>query len=191
MHSFAPAALLLAVLLAALPARADDHTDVNRLIQSGRLSEALQRAEKHLSTRPRDPQMRFLQGVIFSETDKQAQALEVFLSITQDYPELPEPYNNLAVRQAALGQLDQARASLETATRLDPSYATAHENLGDIYAQMAARSYGQAQVLDRARSSVERKLVLVRQLMALNAPVRLAPPSPITLPPAPVPLRRK
>ena len=92
--------LMLLSLLGASAAHADDYTDVNRLIGAKQFPEALTKADKYLAGKPRDPQMRFLKGVIQSETAKTGDAIETFTQITQDYPELPEPYNNLAVLYA-------------------------------------------------------------------------------------------
>lgn len=86
--------------------------------------------------------------------------------MTEDFPELPEPYNNLAVLHAASGQIDRARELLETALRHDPSYFTAHENLGDIYVRLALRAYERAAAGARAEPNLQRKLRLARELAA-------------------------
>src|SRR5450631_2750839 len=119
---------LLAALLAALPpspAHADEAADVSKLLRGGRYGEALTKADAFLVQRPHDAQMRFLKGVIFTEQNKSAEAIAVFTKLTEDFPELPEPYNNLAVLYASGGQYDKARAALDMAIRTNPSYATA------------------------------------------------------------------
>ena len=102
--------------------------------------------------------MRFLKGVILSQRSQRDEAVAVFVGLTQDYPELPEPYNNLAVIYAAQGQYDKARGALETAVRVSPNYATAYENLGDVYAALAARAYQDARRYDGGNASALRKL---------------------------------
>ena len=124
--------LALACACAALPAQADDYDEVNQMLRSGKLVEAATKVDAYLATKPRDPQMRFLKGVIQRNAGKTADAIITFTQLTQDYPELAEPYNNLAVLHAGQGQFDQARAALEMAVRANPDYATAHENLGDV-----------------------------------------------------------
>lgn len=156
-------AIALWVPLAGL---ADEYGDVSQLMRSGKPAEALARADRYIAAKPRDPQMRFLKGVILSETGRTAEAIATFTGLTQEYPELPEPYNNLAVLYAGSGEFDKARAALELAIRTNPGYATAHENLGDIYVQLASQSYGRAQQLDARNTSVPPKLALVRQLLA-------------------------
>ena len=157
--------LLLLSMFGASPAHADQYTDVNRLISARQLPEALASADKYLAGKPRDPQMRFLKGVIQSETAKTDEAIETFTQITRDYPELPEPYNNLAVLYAGKSQFDQARATLEMAIRINPSYATAHENLGDIYARLASQSYSRSLRLDAGNARLSPKLALIGQLL--------------------------
>ena len=147
-------------------ARADDYADVYNLQRSGKSAEALARANQYLVAKPRDPQMRFLKGVILAEAGRTAEAIETYTALNQDYPELPEPYNNVAVLYAAQSQFDKARTALEQALRANPSYATAHENLGDVYAKMAAISYSKALQLEPTNTTVPPKLALIRQLFA-------------------------
>lgn len=156
--------LVLAGALAATAAYADDYVDVNVLIKNGKLSEALAKADQYLAGKPRDPQMRFIKGVIQTEAGKPVDAIATFNQITQDYPELPEPYNNLAVLYAGQSQYDKARAALEMAIRTNPSYATAHENLGDVYAKLASQAYSKALQLDGGNTAVQPKLALIRTL---------------------------
>ena len=155
-----------AVALSALPALAqgDEAAEVNRLLRAGQYSEALSKADQALATKPKDPQLRFLKGVIQTESGKTSDAMVTFTKLTEDFPELPEPYNNLAVLYANLSQFDKARAALEMAIRTNPSYATAHENLGDVYAKLASQAYSKALQLDAGNTAVPPKLNLIRNL---------------------------
>ena len=170
-----PSALRMLFLAATLSvsfvnlAHADDYADVNVLIKAGKLGEALAKADQYLAGKPRDPQMRFIKGVIQTEAARPADAIATFTQITQDYPELPEPYNNLAVLYAGQSQFDKARAALEMAIRTNPSYATAHENLGDVYAKLASQAYSKALQLDSGNTGVQPKLALIRTLFAPEA----------------------
>ncbi len=151
---------------------ADDYSDVNSLLRSGKTLEALARADQYLAAKPRDPQMRFLKGVILTEAGRTAEAIETYTQLNQEYPELPEPYNNLAVLYAAQSQFDKARTALEQALRANPSYATAYENLGDVYAKLASISYSKAQQLEPSNTSVPPKLALIRQLFVPAGPAQ-------------------
>jgi len=152
--------------LAVKPAFADDYTDVNQLLLAGKFSDALAKADQYLQVKPRDPVLRFVKGVIQSESGKPLDAIATFTKLTEDYPELPEPYNNLAVLYASQNQLDKARTALEMAIRTNPSYTTAHENLGDVYAKLASQAYAKALQLDANNNAVQPKLSLIRELFA-------------------------
>jgi len=156
-------ALLLSVSLAA---QADDIQDANKLFKQGQHSQALDKVNGILAGKPKDAQARFLKGLILTEQGKTADAIKTFSSLTEDYPELPEPYNNLAVLYASQGQYDKARTALEMAIRTHPSYATAHENLGDIYAKMASQAYDRALQLDRSNAATQTKLAMIQDLFA-------------------------
>ena len=156
--------LALAAVMWLPPAFADDYAVVNQLHRSGKTADALIAADQYLLAKPKDPQMRFLKGVIQTEAGLKDDAIATFSKLNEDYPELPEPYNNLAVLYAGQSQFDKARAALEAAIRANPSYAIAHENLGDVYARMAGIAYSKAEQLDSANASVRPKLALIRQL---------------------------
>jgi len=184
--------LLLAACLIG-SAHADEYNDTLQLLRAGKLPEAMSKADAYLASKPRDPQMRFLKGVILRDSGKLNEAVATFTKLTEDYPELPEPYNNLAVLYASQSQYDKARAALEMAIRTNPSYATAHENLGDVYAKLASQAYNKALQLDSGNTAVQPKLALIRELFTPGAKSqRPAAPTPTPAPtpspaPAPVP----
>ncbi|OYD51352.1 tetratricopeptide repeat protein [Acidovorax kalamii] len=160
----------LTALLGAGVAHAEDYSDITQLLKTGKAAEALVKADQRLAATPRDPQLRFLRGVAQADSGKQGEAITTFTKLTEEYPELPEPYNNLAVLYANQNQLDKARTALEMAIRTNPSYATAHENLGDIYAKLASQAYNKALQLDaNSANSVKPKLALIRELFSADA----------------------
>ena len=161
------ASLLLASLICS-PVRADPIQDLQTLVKQGQFSQALERADSILASKPRDAQVRFLKGVVLSELNRSAEAIAVFQKLTEDFPELPEPYNNLAVLYAQQRQYDKARIALEMAIRTHPSYATAHENLGDIYARLASQAYDKALALDSSNVAAQNKLALIREMMSVT-----------------------
>lgn len=157
----------VAVLVLLSPAAfADENEEVAKLYKQGNLAKALEQADIYLATRPKDAQMRFQKGLILTEQNKIADATKIFSSLSEDYPELPEPYNNLAVLYASQGQYDKARGALEMAIRTHPSYSTAHENLGDIYAKMASQAYGHALQLDKENTAAQTKLAMIKDLFS-------------------------
>ena len=157
-----------AVAAFSLPARADSLQEVSRLLKQGQHAQALEQVDKYLSGKPKDAQGRFLKGLILSEMNKPNDAIVVFSKLTEDYPELPEPYNNLAVIYAQQKQFEKAKQALEMAIRTHPSYATAHENLGDIYARLASQAYDKALQIDSSNASAQTKLSTIRDLMSVS-----------------------
>jgi len=150
----------------ALAAPADDLKEAQKLYGQGKLQPALDKVEVFLKTSPKDPQGRFLKGLVLTEQKRTDDAIKVFTGLTEDYPELPEPYNNLAVLYASQGNYEKARAALELAIHTHPTYATAHENLGDIYAELASRAYDRALQLDKNNTSAQVKLAMVKDLFS-------------------------
>jgi tetratricopeptide (TPR) repeat protein len=171
-------------------APADDLKEAQKLYGQQKLQPALDKIEVYLKAMPRDPQGRFLKGLILTEQKRVPDAIQVFTGLTEDFPELPEPYNNLAVLYASQGNYDKAKSALELAIHTHPSYATAHENLGDIYAQLASRAYDRALQLDKTNTTAQLKLAMVKDLFssqklaAANAPHVEAAKAPAALPSA-------
>jgi tetratricopeptide (TPR) repeat protein len=194
-------ALLSAALFAAPAGHADELQDATKFLKSGQHQQAMERVNKVLASKPRDPQARFLKGLIYTEQGNTKDALDVFTKLTQDYPELPEPYNNLAVIYASQGQYEKARTALEQSIRTHPSYATAYENLGDVYAKLASQAYDKALQLDSSNAGAQNKLSLVRELVggpsqvaaareSAKPPVVLAQKPAAPAPKAPVPAEK-
>ena len=161
------ALLASALLLCASPVtHADEMGDANMLFKQGQRSQALDKVNDYLASKPKDAQARFLKGLILTEQGKTADAIKIFSALTDDYPDLPEPYNNLAVLYASQGKYDKAKQLLEKAISTHPSYATAHENLGDIYAKMASQAYDRALQLDHSNTATQTKLAMIQNLFA-------------------------
>ena len=160
------AALALAGFAALSAAQSNELPEISKLLRSGLHAQALERINQYLAGKPKDAQGRFLKGLILTEQNKAAEAIEILTSLTRDYPELPEPYNNLAVLYASQGQYEKARQSLEQSIRTHPSYATAYENLGDVYSKLASQAYDKALQLDSANTTAQTKLALMRDLVS-------------------------
>jgi len=175
--SLRTSAIIIAVALQSLAplAQADVYQDVGKLIKQGQFSQALEKTDQYLATIPKDPQARFMKGLILTELNRTPEAIVVFTKLTEEFPESPEPYNNLAVIYAQQKQYDKAREALETAIRTHPSYATAHENLGDIYAHMASQAYDKALQIDSSNASAQTKLAMIRDMMTSSRPTSARP----------------
>jgi tetratricopeptide (TPR) repeat protein len=152
---------------------ADDFSEVAQLSREGKFVEALAKADVYLSSRPKDAQMRLLKGLVQRDAGKPNDAINTFARMNEDFPELPEPYNNLGVIYADQNQLDKARTAFEMALRTNPSYSTAHENLADVYGRLSSAAYNKALQIDLSTAAVAPKLALVRQIITLN-PTKLS-----------------
>lgn len=148
---------------------ADVYGDVSSLAKSGKTAEAIAKADQYLGSNPRDPQMRFLKGVAQSQAGDLTAATATFEALIEEYPELPEPYNNLAVIYASQSQLDKARSALEMAVRNNPNYAVAHENLGDIYARLAHDAYQRSLQLHGNNRALQLKLSTLTEMLQPRA----------------------
>jgi tetratricopeptide (TPR) repeat protein len=151
---------------AANAAATDEYQQSSKLLGQQKYTQALQHIDRFIAAHPEDARGRFLKGVILSEDNRRADAIKVFTDLTHDYPGLAEPYNNLAVLYAGQGEYDKARQLLDRAIRINPRYATALENLGDVYARMADDAYTNALQIDGKNSTTRAKLALIKQLLS-------------------------
>jgi Flp pilus assembly protein TadD len=158
--------LLTALCLACAAAWADDAADVQRLIRAGDLGSALQRAERASESNPRDAQLRFLRGVVLMDLKRDDEALVQFSRLGEEFPELPEPFNNLALLHARAGRLQAALGALETALRNDPGHAVARANLGEIHFRLAVQAWETAASAQPDNAALQRRLRSARELLA-------------------------
>ena len=140
--------------------------EASAMVKDRQFANANLKLDVLLAQRPREPQARFLKGVVQTEQAQDAAAIATFQALIEDYPELPEPYNNLAVLYAQKGEYEGARIALESAVKASPDWGVAHENLGDIYIRLGAAEYATASKLDRTNKTAAAKLVLARELVA-------------------------
>ncbi|MBB5019514.1 tetratricopeptide (TPR) repeat protein [Chitinivorax tropicus] len=158
-------------LLPLISVQAAEPQEIAKMAKQGQYAQALERADKFLAANPKDAQVRFQKGLILAEMNRTPEAIKVFTALSEEYPELPEPYNNLAVLYASQNQYDKARQALEMAIQTHPSYAVAHENLGDIYAKLASQAYDKALQLDKGNNNANTKLALIRDLFSRTGKV--------------------
>ncbi len=123
---------------------------IDGLIRAGRLKEALQTVEARQAvealrhTPGTDVQLMFLHARILAEMNRPNEAESVYLQMTTRFPELPEPWNNLAALYVKRNELEQARRALEMAVMINPKYPIALANLGDVQLNLALRAYQRA-----------------------------------------------
>ena len=139
------APLLLTLLLCSGLARGGELESAQKQWLAGQRPLAVATLEQALKQNPDELKLRFALGVMKMELGEQPAALAIFTALNQDFPDLADPLNNLAVIHAADGDLDLARVELEQALRLQPEHPQAQENMGDVLLRLAARAYQRAQ----------------------------------------------
>ncbi len=165
-------AFLAGLVVICLPsiALADALLEAQSLMKQGQWSSAMEKVDSHIRNAPREPQGLFLKGIILAETGRPAEAIAVYTQLSEEHPELPEPYNNLAVLYAQQKQLDKARAALNMAIRTHPGFATAHENLADVYLKLAGQSYEKALQLNPGGKQAKARLAAIGIMLAGSSP---------------------
>jgi Flp pilus assembly protein TadD len=137
---------------------------INNLIKQKQWDAALIEIEIAAKKNPKNVQLLFVKSRILIEKGQLEQARLTLLDLIEKYPELPEPYNNLAVLYANAGKLELARENLEMCLKLSPGYATALQNLGDVYTKIAAQHYAKAFQSNRRLSEAQRKQKLAEAI---------------------------
>lgn len=170
MHSLFTSVLSCALLLLSAGAHADAYSDVNHLVNAEQWAKAQTQAEQHLRTQPTDPQMRLLLSRIQDGQGQTSAAMETLQGLTRSFPELPEPHNNLAALLARQNRYTEALESLQAAVRARPDYATALENLGDVYITLAIQAYQNASQAMPSQPRAANKRLAAEQLLKSSAP---------------------
>jgi tetratricopeptide (TPR) repeat protein len=105
-------------------------------------------------------------------------ARNTWIEITQQFPELPEPYNNLAALAANQGKWIEARDYLELALKLRPDYVTAQGNLADIYLRLSDRYYSSASKLQPNQREYGLRAKAIKEI--LNPPAKAPATKPVS-----------
>jgi len=164
-RTIAPCVLSLWLLFAADGVHADASTEVREYASRGDLPAALRRIEQAVAAEPRDVSLRFLHGVVLMDSTRDDQALALFTQMTQDHPDLPDPYNNLGLLHARAGRLDQAMAAVQGALRAEPSHRVARANLGQLHLMLAIRTWEELSKSGPVDASLLKRLDTARALV--------------------------
>ncbi len=152
-------------LLSSLPSFAQNKIEeIKLLLKNGKYNHAEILINNFNGDNLNDPELLFYKGINETNLGKKNQAIDTFRDLTERFPELPEPFNNLAVLYAEKAQYRLAKEILEQAIKTNPSYLTAHINLGDIYTKMASEAYNKALEIDKSNNIAITKLSMITQL---------------------------
>ena len=117
---------------------------IEKLVKAKQYPEAIEQINQQLKKTPGNVQLRYVKARMQIELRQWAEAKKTLIEITQQFPELPEPYNNLAALAANQENWIEARDYLELALKLRPSYTVAAANLGEVYIRLGAQAYDNA-----------------------------------------------
>jgi Flp pilus assembly protein TadD len=140
------------------------------LVAQGDLNAALRHVDTALAADARDVQLRFLRGVLLLDLQRNDEAAAVFSQMSLEFPELPDPFNNLALLHVRAGRLDEARLALETALRNDPGHRTARDNLGQVYLLLALKQWETLALQGPSEPHQQRRLQATRALAQPELP---------------------
>ena len=153
-------------------------SDIEKLVKAKKYPDAIDLINQRLKKTPGNVQLRYVKARMQIEMRQWEAAKKTLIEITQQFPELPEPYNNLAALAANQGNWIEARDYLELALKLRPSYTVASANLGEVYIRLGAQAYdnaakdaalNQRQYTNRAKALME----------ILKSPKKTVAPTPI------------
>lgn len=159
--------------------------EAQALVERKRYADAIAILDQLTAKHPHEPQARFIKGVALMDGGQTEDAIAQYRALASEFPELPEPHNNLAVLYAAKGEYALARDELLRAIEAAPDYAIAHENLGDVYVRLAEIEYRRTVSLDKANRSVAARLDRLKKVESTGAqsPTVSEPPA-VAQPPA-------
>jgi len=134
---------------------------ISGMLDQGQNEAALEAIEKRIAQRQAsqeigtDVQLMFLHGRALGALGRHDEAIRIYLDMTTRYPELPEPWNNLAAEYVKQGKLEMARDALQMALLANPRYADAEANMGRIELMLAEQSFNRAARLGISEAGVK------------------------------------
>lgn len=168
-------------------AGADPASDAARYVKEGNYAAAIERLRAAAPFTKEQVQERFLHATALAGMGERARAVKEFEALIADYPDNPEPYNNLAALYASEGKLEQAKEVLERAMRTDARYAAVYGNLSAIYVEMARASYAKALRLKETAPAPELRMLYAMGTSGTQREITVAAVAPALSPAKTVP----
>lgn len=137
---------------------------VEQLLTNGHAAQALELADIGIRKNPRNAQLQFLRTVSLEALGRTEDAEKGLKSLIAAYPEIPEPYNNLAVIEAGFGNLEEALGLLKKALVINPKFSLAQKNLGDVYLALALECYENAAPALEKNAELQSRLRTLRRI---------------------------
>ena len=137
---------------------------IEKLLNSGKAAQALELADLGIRKNERSPQLRFMRAVALENLTRSEEAVRELKQLIIDYPEIPEPYNNLAVIEAGFGNLEEAQGLLKKALVINPKFSLAQKNLGDVYLALALECYEAAAPALESNTELQSRLRTLKRI---------------------------
>ena len=148
---------------------ADFSSQVERLVRNQRSAQALELADIGLKRNPKNVQLMFMRANLLQQLGRGEEARSALQRMIRDYPEIPEPYNNLAVIEAGLGNLETAESLLTKALVINADFGLARKNLADVYLSLALENYRRAEKALPGNKAVARRIETLERLSGERA----------------------
>lgn len=114
------------------------------LAANGNPDLALKQLEARLATAPDDAKAAYLKGLILMQLGRGEDAERWFKMMQSNFPNLPQPYNALAVIYSGRKDWPAAQQVLEALLKIDPKHHNARLNLANVHLQLARIQYEEA-----------------------------------------------
>ena len=174
------ASLTVLTLILLTPAGAEPAlTDIEKQIDAGQFQPALRRLDELLSSDKANPHFLFYRARALAANGQRDEAIAQYEALIKAAPELPEPYNNLAVLYMQAGKGEQARNMLNKAMATHPAYAAIYQNLIAINTSKAQDAYARALQIQGKRQEAALREVNKLSLAEKLEPVASPSPAPL------------
>jgi tetratricopeptide (TPR) repeat protein len=169
--AFMPILLVMTTPFSPTLAQAEPHEATLKLLKQEKFTDALQFVQAYLIDHPNDPQMKFWLALLLNKKGSTQESLALYREITQQYPELAEPHNNLGMLLAQQGELEEAKLEFEMALREQPDMAFAMENLSQVYLLLTEQTLKKALALNPQSRTLAAKLQIVEAFIKGQIPL--------------------
>ena len=133
------------------------------LATNGNPELALRQLEARLATAPDDGKAAYLKGLILMQMSKREEAERWFRMMQVNFPDMPQPYNALAVIFDSRGDLLAAQQVLQELLSRHPEQQGARVNLGNIYLKLARQEFEKALKEKPDDAMIRKKLEAIQE----------------------------
>lgn len=141
--------------------------NIEKAMKESRYAEADKELRSALRAESSNPRWKFLSCVVQAKQASPQKAIGCFQQLVKDHPAMPEAYNNIGVLYAGMGMHVEARKWFERGLTQHMAYATLHQNLLNVQAEMNRSAYAAALQLDISKNTTPPKLSLMAKVVSM------------------------